>query len=138
MNQQGFSLIELLIVIGILGILAAIVYPNYIDHVETTRRQDAVTDLLRWSSQLEREFTVTNSYTTASTNIAFPASGAVSSDGLYNLTLTTTPATYTLTATALGSQINDTVCRRLTINQAGTTTSQDDMNNLTSAECWPN
>lgn len=56
-KANGFSLIELLIVIAIIGIIAAIAYPSYQDHVTRTRRADAQAALMQMSQAMERAFT---------------------------------------------------------------------------------
>ena len=62
MKQNGFSLIELLIVIAIIGILAGIAYPNYQEYVARARRADAKTVLLENAQFLERFYTQNGTY----------------------------------------------------------------------------
>ncbi|MGQ0697391.1 MAG: type IV pilin protein [Panacagrimonas sp.] len=59
---QGFSLIELMIVVVIVGILAALAYPSYTSYVVRSNRADAQQALMRMALQAERHFTQRNSY----------------------------------------------------------------------------
>lgn len=61
-RNHGFTLIELMIVVVIVGILAAIAYPSYRDHVVRTRRSDAQAALLKISNLQEKFFSECNSY----------------------------------------------------------------------------
>ncbi|WP_156504400.1 type IV pilin protein, partial [Oleiphilus sp. HI0066] len=64
-KQQGFSLIELMIVVAIIGILAAIAYPSYQENVASTHRANAQSELMGLSSALERWYTQNNHYSNA-------------------------------------------------------------------------
>lgn len=58
----GFTLVELMIVVAVIGILGAIAYPTYQDSVRKSRRADAQTALLGFGAAMERRFTVRNTY----------------------------------------------------------------------------
>lgn len=66
-KASGFTLIELMIVVAVIGILAAIAYPSYQDSVAKSKRADAQGALLSLAGALERHFTETNSYCDAGT-----------------------------------------------------------------------
>ena len=98
-QQQGFSLIELLIAITIVGILAAIAIPNYSDYVTRGRIPEATAGLGDIRVRMEQFFQDNRSYPTAgcvatadATHLAVPAGDS------FNFTCTTTATTYTVTA----------------------------------------
>ncbi len=63
-RQLGFTLIELMIVVAIVGILAAIALPSYLNSVIKSRRIDAQREMVSYSQALERYFTVNGRYVT--------------------------------------------------------------------------
>lgn len=76
-SSKGFTLIELMIVVAIVGILAAIAYPSYLQYVESTRRSDAQGALSGLASAMERHYTTNSSYKNAA------ESGDTGSPGIY-------------------------------------------------------
>ena len=113
---NGFTLIELMIVVAIIGILASIAYPSYQDSVMKSRRADATGALLGFANAMERRFTETNSYLGAAGTTALPANTGTPRiystqspvDGgtaYYNLTIQdATTSTYILRAAPTGAQ----------------------------------
>ena len=69
-SQQGFTLIEMMIVVAVIGILSAIAYPNYTEYVRRGHRAEARAGLLQAAQWLERAATATGTYPLAA---AFPA-----------------------------------------------------------------
>lgn len=134
MNKKvnGFTLIEVMIVVAIVGILAAVAIPSYLDSLRKSRRSDATTSLTR--IQLAQETYRLNHATYG--NITDLGIGTSSSDGYYTLNITGNNATaYTATATAVSgkSQASDTtVCRTLTL----TVTNGGNTVGNTDASCW--
>jgi type IV pilus assembly protein PilE len=114
-RMQGFSLMELMIAVVIVGVLAAIAYPAYTDHMNRTRRADGKAALLNMANYMEHYYTENNGYTGATlTTIGF--TGTTSQEGYYTLSISAlTNTSYTLTATPAGVQTGDTTCGALTL-----------------------
>ena len=118
---KGFSLIELLIVITIIGILAAIVFPNYSTYVQKGHRTDAISSLINLEAAQENYRFSNASYATTFVQLQSYSSGITSTSPLsyYSLSISAVTSTgYTLTATATGAQASDTTCATITITLA--------------------
>lgn len=101
-GQSGFTLIELMIAVVVIGILASIAYPLYTGYVERARRTDAHAGLMDTAQVLERCYTVYSSYNNA--NCSLNNGSSVSSpDGYYTISVASTDTRYALSATFVGS-----------------------------------
>jgi type IV pilus assembly protein PilE len=130
--HSGFTLIELMIVIVIVGILASIAYPSYTAYVERSRRSDGQSALLDLSNRMDRYFSENKSYKGAT--LAQLGVKETSAEGYYNLSISNLSGnTYTANAAPTGAQSSDN-CGTLTINQLGQRGFTGA--SATLAECW--
>ena len=144
-TQNGFTLIELMLVIAIVGVLAAIAYPSYQDSVIKSRRADAKAALLELSVFMERLYTATGCYnpgpdkdcTPPNADAAAPTLPAKSCTApnsctaYYNLSVDITTPTGGFTLTA-APKSTESKCGSLNLNNMGVKTSSYG----TLADCW--
>ena len=139
-RARGFTLIELMVVVVIVGILAAITYPAYQEQVRKSKRSDAKNSLADLASRQQQYFADNKTY--ADTLAKLGWTGTASREGYYTIDspISTTTAVsggvtyhiaYTLTARGTGAQASDTKCATFSLTSAGKKTSTGGGTN-----CW--
>lgn len=110
--RAGFTLIELMITLVIMGILAAVALPAYQGQVRESRRSDAQTALMQMHLSQEN-------YRMQNVTYGNTADIAIPSSDYYSFTVSNvSETTFTLTATAKASQTSDTGCTTLTLTES--------------------
>lgn len=125
-REHGFTLIELMVVVAIVAILAAIALPSFADQMRKSRRAEAVSSIQDAQLRLERWRVDHRDFTGSGVTITDTA--------FYDFTVTAaaaTPNVYSISATPLGSQQNDT-CGTMTVTVTAGVTSKTPAN----TSCW--
>ena len=149
---KGFTLIEVMIVVAILGIISAIAIPSYSEYVRKGKRADAKVELLRISQLQESYFVQNLSYakdlTTGAGGLGLGATvkseqeeylitiaSQDSGNGACDGTTADSCTSYTLTAAPLGSQASDK-CGKFTVTNTGVKDVVDEYTSYDAKKCW--
>jgi type IV pilus assembly protein PilE len=134
-SKKGFTLVELMIAVGIVAILVALALPSYTQYIRKANRGEAQQLLMNWANNQEI-WRASNPGYADDSDIALPGHDK------YDFSFTVSATTFTLTATAntTGDQDDDKEagksCTPLTLNQSNTKEPQYDVSGTLTTFCW--
>ena len=148
-HQHGFTLVELMVTVAIIGILASIAYPSYQNNIMKSRRADAKSALLELSNFMERHATEFGCYMDSGADnqcgngddtipllpfITAPKTGTA----YYDLVLFPVDATsFTLSANPIAGSVQETdPCGSLTLTNTGIKGAIPIDGAYTATDCW--
>ncbi|MFP6831200.1 hypothetical protein PS684_02826 [Pseudomonas fluorescens] len=127
--NRGFTLIEIMIVIAIIGIVITIAAPSYTEYLKKGRRAEVVSLLSEQAQSLERFYTKNNVYT--------GITGLSTGNDFYTLTPTIADQTFLLTATRkAGTSMATDKCGDFTLTNTGVRSMNNATTGLTTKDCW--
>ena len=129
--QRGVTLMELLIVVAIISIIAAVAYPNYTQFVTRSKRSVGATAMLQVADRQQQFFMDNKRYAASLTSLGYDDDSIMiddegqvvtmaSDDRIYNIQISASNiVSYELTATPQLNQAKQDSCGSLTITQTG-------------------
>ena len=130
--QKGFTLIEVLITVAIIGILGAIAYPSYSTFVTKSNRAEPQKELLELANLMEQYFIDHRTYTNKLTLLGKSADSYDTDSGNYTISVSASDTTtFTINAAIKtgSSQASDSTCSSMSVNNTG-------KKKATSNSCW--
>lgn len=131
-REKGFTLLELMVAVGVVGILAAIAFPTYSNYVIRGKRAEGRILLMDTAARLERYYSDNNRY--AAVDNTLPTGiNSVSENGYYTLSISITGSHQAYILTATPATFSDTECGNLTLDQTG---KRNRTGTASVADCW--
>ena len=141
-KDQGFTLIELIITVAIVGILSSIAYPAYINYTARARLAEVKSRMMALSQQLEQLYSNTGSFNGASCTSASPCATPATGTSYFSVSFNSpTSSTYTITATATNNfttAYTNNPCKTLALSSTGDKTASGTAGSNTASidTCW--
>ena len=138
----GLTLVELMVSVAIVGVLAAVAYPAYVDHYAQSYRSDVMRELVKAVNRQEAYYSDQMTYTANMTNLGYSTDPYVVENAMFTIDVVETEGmdltqTFELKATAVTAQKNnDPACASLTINHLGEKSALDAQGNDSTSTCW--
>lgn len=136
--SKGFTILELMATMALIGVLTAIAYPSYVAQISKGRRAEAVAALLKAALKEEKYFSDHGAYTSNMTQLGFNADPATTEHGFYQFDAAVPNGgqSFVLTATRLGVQMTDTECGDLTYSSLSIRSAQNASATDPATKCW--
>ena len=143
-RMSGFTLMELMVTLVVGAILVTIAVTAYTNQVRKSRRTDARTAVLDLAGREERNYSTSNTYVAVPASLGYTGAAfpIVVGNGYYNVNVAVVaaapgvPATFTITATPLGDQVNDQQCASFSVTDQGLQTALDSNGVDATVSCW--
>jgi len=135
-TQAGFTLLELMIVVAVIGILASIAYPMYSDYVTRGQITDGITKLGNFRTQMEKFYMDNRTYQGAGPGGCGLVNPPLQADDYFQITcnaLPGPPETYVVTGTGVKGGVASFV---YTVDQANAKSSTGTAGKYTNTKCW--
>lgn len=115
-KMNGFTLVELMVVLGIIAIISTVAYPAYQDNIRKANRADGMAMAMEVAQRLERCYTAYGAYNNANC----PTGPIESSEKHYEINIVADASSFTVTADPVSArQLKDTQCASLSIDNTG-------------------
>lgn len=134
--QRGFTLIELMIAVAMVGILVAVALPTYNSVIQKSRRTEAKAALLDLASRQEKFYSINNKYSATASDLGYSALPANTESGFYSLSITADNTSYTAKATPQGNQAKDSQCYGFAIDGVGKKSNFSKTGAVLTGDCW--
>ena len=143
-SWRGFSLMELMLAVAILGIIVTLAYPSYRDTVLRTHRTEATHALIDVANRMTVYFSRNKTYTDNLLALGLGTDPFITENGYYSLAVRDNgggggacpiATCFELDATPVGTQTDDTDCAEIQFNSSGVKTAFADDNSQNNS-CW--